>query len=150
MPITWKTPDSETLRPSSKFSEQVRFSESLINYRLSGITIIPAHWRSKHSGRACGLNNCALEVRTNKSMYGKHWSPYNMLIKIIVYLIDCILYSAFLDTQSALHSVCVCVGGDMTPHPLPVCSTHLGDARQPVCARTLTTHWLSGEVRKWN
>ena len=35
----------------------------------------------------------------------------------------------------------------MTPHPLPVCSTHLGDARQPVCARTLTTHWLSGEVR---
>jgi len=21
----------------------------------------------------------------------------------------------------------------MTPHPLPVCDTHLGDARQPIC-----------------
>uniref|UniRef100_A0A0E9R7N3 Uncharacterized protein n=1 Tax=Anguilla anguilla TaxID=7936 RepID=A0A0E9R7N3_ANGAN len=24
--------------------------------------------------------------------------------------------------------------------PRPMCSTHLGDARQPFCARTLTTH----------
>ena len=39
------------------------------------------------------------------------------------------LYSAFLDTQRRFYIVCVCVGGGhMTPHPLPVCSTHLGDA----------------------
>ena len=35
-------------------------------------------------------------------------------------------------TPKALYSVCVCVCGggggvDMTPHPLPVCSTHLGE-----------------------
>ena len=35
-----------------------------------------------------------------------------------------------------LLSVCMCVcGGVRTPHPLPVCIAHLGDAGQPVCAR---------------
>ncbi|KAL0962291.1 hypothetical protein UPYG_G00338190 [Umbra pygmaea] len=42
-------------------------------------------------------------------------------------------------TQSTLHSE-----EESPPHPPPMCRTHLGDARQPFCARTLTTHQLSG------
>ena len=39
------------------------------------------------------------------------------------------------------------VGGNSS-HPQPVCGTPLGDAWQPFCARTLTTHqleWWRGE-----
>ncbi len=32
-----------------------------------------------------------------------------------------------------------------SPQPPPMCSTHLGDARQPFSARTLTTHQLEVE-----
>ncbi len=38
------------------------------------------------------------------------------------------LYSAFLGTQSALHSK---GGGGESPHPPPVCSIHLMIRRQP-------------------
>ena len=41
------------------------------------------------------------------------------------------LYITFLDTQSTYST-----------QPPPMCSTHLGDARLPFCARTHTTHQL--------
>ena len=50
-----------------------------------------------------------------------------------------IIYSAFLDTQRRF----TVEGG---PHsPPPMCSTHLGVARQPISTRTLTTHQLEVE-----
>ncbi len=56
------------------------------------------------------------------------------------------LYSDFLGTQSALHR------RGISPHPPPVCSIHLDDARQPYGARTPTTHQLIGgeEKERWS
>uniref|UniRef100_A0A0E9TJ40 Uncharacterized protein n=1 Tax=Anguilla anguilla TaxID=7936 RepID=A0A0E9TJ40_ANGAN len=40
-----------------------------------------------------------------------------------------LLYSTFSE-----HSKCFTVMSGNSPHPPPMCSTHLGDARQPFCA----------------
>ena len=54
-------------------------------------------------------------------------------IYIVLFKIPKMLY-----ILSLCKCVCVC-GGGVTPHR----STHLGEARQPVGARMLTTHRLS-------
>ena len=62
------------------------------------------------------------------------------LTVIIIIIMDYIYIALCLDTQSASQW-----RGETHLKPPPMCSTHLGDARQPFCARTLTTHQLEVE-----
>ncbi len=59
------------------------------------------------------------------------------------------LYSAFLGTQSTLHSVCVCVwGGGGSPQPPPVCSIHPNDAMAAILhqnAHHTPAYWWRGD-----
>ncbi len=58
------------------------------------------------------------------------------------------LYSAFLGTQSTLHSVCVCVGGGGSPQPPPVCSIHPNNAKAAILRQNshhTPAYWWRGD-----
>ena len=83
---------------------------------------------------------CQVSDKSTQKVASKNISLCSGKVERIINFICIALFM----TPKALYVVSVCVG-DVTPQLLPMCSTHLGDAHQPVYSPLTGSH--SGGVR---